>query len=126
MFVEVTGEKLVGKEAFLPPIMNRVKYGNCIVNVSFIPPSPITLTTSKNFSTRESFWCNYVCLWQNCLCALLTKTPHCSLLCFGINYAWLFVMNYLPQRCHKLSRARHNNYVAAFEKLSKRWNCPGL
>ena len=55
MFAEVTGEELVGKEAFLAPIMNRVKCGNCIVKLSFIPPSPITLTTLKNFSNGERF-----------------------------------------------------------------------
>ena len=62
-----------------------------------------------------------LCLWQNCLYALLTSTTlFCSM--FGINYAWLFLINYLPQRCHKLSKAGHNNYVAAFQKLSKVWN----
>ena len=51
MFVEVIGEKLVGKGAFL----NRVKHDNCIVKLSLIPTSPIILTTLKNFTTRESF-----------------------------------------------------------------------
>ena len=55
MFTEVTGEKLVGKGAFLPPIVNRVKHDNCIVKLSLIPTSPIILTTLKNFTTPESF-----------------------------------------------------------------------
>ena len=55
MFVEVTGKKLVGKGAFLPPILNRIKHDNCIVKLSLIPDSPIILTTLKNFTTGESF-----------------------------------------------------------------------
>ena len=56
MFVEVSGEKLVRKGSFLlPPILNRVKYNNCIVKLSLIPTSPIILTTLKNFTTQESF-----------------------------------------------------------------------
>ena len=81
-----------------PPIMNRVKHDNCIVKLSLMPTSLIivNLTTLKNFTTRESFWCNYVYLWQNCLYALLTNTSlFCSM--FGINDAWLFVMTI----CHK-------------------------
>ena len=54
------------------------------------------------------------------------KLPQCSM--FGINDVWLFAINYLPQSCHKLSKARHNNYAGAFQKLSKgrNWNCPSL
>ena len=34
----------------------------------------------------------------------------------------------MPQRCYKLSKARHNNYVANLQKVSKvwNWNCPSL
>ena len=56
VFVEVTGEKLLGKGAFLTPIMNnRVKHDNCIVKLSLLPISLIILTTLKNFTTQESF-----------------------------------------------------------------------
>ena len=52
MFVEVTGEKLVGKGAFLLlPILNRVKHD---IKLSLTPTIPIILTTLKNFTTRES------------------------------------------------------------------------
>ena len=54
MFVEVTGETLVGMRAFLPPIFNRVKYDNCIVKLSLIPTSPIILITLKNVTIPES------------------------------------------------------------------------
>ena len=55
MLVEVTGEKLAGKGAFLPPIMNKIKHDNCIIKLSLMPTSPIILTTVKNFTTRETF-----------------------------------------------------------------------
>ena len=57
MFVEVTGKKLVGKGVLLPPIMNRVKHENCIVKLSLMPTSSITLnfTALKNLPTRETF-----------------------------------------------------------------------
>ena len=118
-----------GREGSLPPpnptILNRVRHDNCIIKLGLIPTSPIILTTLKNFTvqtTQESFWYNYVCLWQNCLFPLLKNTSvFCSM--FGINDAWLFMMKYLPQRFHKVSKARHNNYVIAFQKLSERWNC---
>ena len=112
---------------FLPPIMNSVKHDKCIVQLSLISTSLIILTTLKNFTTRESFWCNYVCLWRNCLYALPTNTSlFCSM--FRINDTWLFVMNYVPQTCRRLSKARHNDYVVVFQKLSKgwNWNCPSL
>ena len=54
MFVEVTGEKLVGKGASWPSVMNRVNHDNCIVKLNLMPTSPIILTTLKNFTTRES------------------------------------------------------------------------
>ena len=56
MFVEVTGKKLVGKGVLLPPIMNRVKHENCIVKLSLMPTSSITLnfTALKNLPTRET------------------------------------------------------------------------
>ena len=54
MFVEVTREKLEEKGSLLSPILNRVKHGICIVNLSLMPTNPI-LTTLKNITTRKSF-----------------------------------------------------------------------
>ena len=83
-----------------------------------MPTSPIILTTLKKFTTQKSFKCSFFCSKMDFMHCL--KLPQCSM--FGINDAWLFAINYLPQRCHKLSKARHNNYTAAFQKLSKEWN----
>ena len=89
-----------------------------------MPTSPIILTTLKNFNAQKSFWCSSFCSKIDFIHCL--KLPQCSM--FGINDAWFFLINYLPQSCRKLSKARHNNYAGAFQKFSKgwNWNCPSL
>ena len=56
MFVEVTGEKLVGEGVFLPPILNRAKHDSCIVKLKLIRINLIILTTLKNFTTRDCYY----------------------------------------------------------------------
>ena len=54
--------------------------------------------------------------------SLCTAYNHFSVLFYsmsGINNLRLFVIKYLSQRCHQLSKARFNNFVPAFQKLSK-------
>ena len=46
------------------------------------------------------------------------QPTQCSILS-GVNNVCLFVINYLSQRCHKLSKARCSNFIPAFWKLWK-------
>ena len=75
-----------------------------------------------------------ICLQQNCLYTLLTTTSVFYSMS-GVKNVCSFVINYLAQRCHKLSKAYHTfsvssspltrvgqrfyNFVPAFQKLSK-------